>query len=124
MKTFTQLNTEVNDSISSVVSEMELVDQIRTSIATTQAILDGLEHCKSDMDKEGYKGAIARAARVGTIMGLITPEQMNALVEALECPTFDSHWETMQDLIAASGVSLYDATLESNKLLKEALLSL
>ena len=124
MKTFTQLNEEMTNDFNAIVADMDLVDQLRTSVATTQAILDGLSHCKGDMNKEDYKSAIARATRVGCIMGLITPVQMNALIEALECPTFDSHWETMKGHIAESGVSLYDDTLESKKLLKEALLSL
>lgn len=124
MKTFAELNTELTISSSAIVADMDPIDKMRTSIATTQAILDGLEHCKSNMDKEDYKGAVTRVARVGCIMGLITPEQMKDIVEALECPTFDEHWETMKNLIAESGVSLYESTMKSNKMMKEALLSL
>ena len=124
MKTFAELNTEMSNDFNTVVSKMDLVDQLRTSVATTQAILDGLSHCKGEMNKEDHRGAIERATRVSAIMGLITPEQMKDLVEALECPTFDEHWGVMQDLKAESGVSLYYATLVSNIRLKEALLRL
>lgn len=124
MKTFAQINETVTNEINEVVSTMDLVDQMRISIATTQAILDGLSHCKSNPTVEDYKGAIVRTTRVATIMGLIDPSRMNELTEALECPTFVSHWDMMQGMIAESGVSLYASVLETNKMLKEALLSL